>query len=249
MVFERYALYPHLKAYDNIATPLKIRGTLKADIAKRIKFFAELLEITHQLDHWPSQLSGGERLRVGIARALVREPSIFLLDEPISHLDAKLRIRMRAELKKLQRKMGITAIYVTHDQIEAMTMADKIVLMRKGTLQQIGTPEELFNKPSNLFVAKFIGEPTMNVLPCTLVKKNGQIFLEGKEYRFSISQSLMLAPRTAKTLPPATVGLLGFGGIHWAVISAAVTIMIIPLIVYLLIMQKQLVKGLTLGAV
>ena len=199
MVFERYALYPHLKAFDNIATPLKIRGVAKDEIDRRVRFFADMLQITNRLDHWPSQLSGGERQRIGIARALIREPSLFLLDEPISHLDAKLRIRMRAELKKLHKKMGITTIHVTHDQVEAMTMGDRVALMQSGTIQQIGTPEELFNKPSNLFVAKFIGEPTINALPCRMIEKENQVFLEGEKYEVLISTSFAERLKRKKT--------------------------------------------------
>ena len=211
MVFERYALYPHLRVYENIATPLRIRGLSESEIDRRIGFFSELLEITDRLDHWPSQLSGGQRQRVGIARALVREPSVFLLDEPISHLDAKLRIRMRAELKKLQKKMGITTLYVTHDQVEAMTMADRTAVMESGKVQHVGTPDELFNKPANLFVAKFIGEPTMNVLPCSSTEKGDEISLEGEGYSFQLSRSF---GELLKGKQPQAALLIGFRPQH-----------------------------------
>jgi len=191
MVFERHALYPHLKVYDNIAMPLKIRRYSKEEIDRRVKAFAKILEISDRLDHWPSQLSGGQRQRVGIARALVREPVVFLLDEPISHLDAKLRIHMRAELKRLHRIMGITTIHVTHDQVEAMSIADRIAVMGSGIIQQVGRPYELFNKPANLYVAGFIGEPSMNFLP-SLIEKDDEkgLVLKGEGFNCNFSSDI-----------------------------------------------------------
>jgi len=211
MAFERYALYPHLKVFQNIAKPLQIRKMSKDEIGKRVLFYADLLEIRDRLEHYPSQLSGGQRQRVGIARALVREPVVFLLDEPISHLDAKLRIRMRAELKKLIKKMNITTFYVTHDQVEGMTMGDRLILMNKGKVQQIGSPDELFNKPTNLFTATFIGEPNINVLPALLVEEKGQLFLQVEKELFPLSRELAQQARKAK---PSAELLIGFRPQH-----------------------------------
>ncbi|RLE58654.1 MAG: sugar ABC transporter ATP-binding protein, partial [Thermoprotei archaeon] len=155
MVFQNYALYPHMKVYDNLAFPLRLRKLPKDKIDRKVREVAKLLRIDNLLDRYPRQLSGGQQQRVALGRALVREPHVFLMDEPLSNLDAKLRVYMRAELKRLQRELGITTIYVTHDQAEAMTMADRIVVMNEGKIQQIGTPSELYYKPANLFVAGF----------------------------------------------------------------------------------------------
>lgn len=163
MVFQSYALYPHLTVYENIAFPLKIKKEKKQVIDEKVKEVARLLKIEHLLDRKPKELSGGERQRVAIGRAIVRKPKLFLMDEPLSNLDAQLRINMRAELKTLQRRLGITTLYVTHDQLEAMTLGDRIAVIRSGTLQQVGTPEELYEKPRNIFVATFIGSPSMNI--------------------------------------------------------------------------------------
>jgi ABC-type sugar transport system ATPase subunit len=168
MVFENYALYPHKTVYENMANPLRLRGSSEDLIKKRIAFAAEMLEIEHLLQRKPMELSGGQKQRTAIGRAIVREPKLFLFDEPIAHLDAKLRARMRGELKLMQRRLGTTMIYVTHDQLEAMTMSDLVVVMNEGVVQQIGTPEEVYSKPANLFVAGFIGTPPMNLLPATI---------------------------------------------------------------------------------
>jgi multiple sugar transport system ATP-binding protein len=164
MVFQNYGLYPHMTVADNIAYPLKVRGIPKAERQKQIKDVADRVELTALLDRRPSALSGGQRQRVALARAIVRRPKVFLMDEPLSNLDAQLRVSMRAEIKHLQREMGITTVYVTHDQIEALTLADRIVIMQKGVIQQLGTPEEIYNTPANLFVAGFIGSPAMNLI-------------------------------------------------------------------------------------
>ena len=192
MVFQSYALYPHMKVYDNIAFPLKIRKLPKAEIDKRVKEVAKLLRIEELLDRYPKQLSGGQQQRVALGRALVRQPRVFLMDEPLSNLDAKLRVYMRAELKRLQRELGITTIYVTHDQAEAMTMADKIVVMNEGKIQQIGTPGELYHKPANLFVAGFIGAPAMNFMDATIAEENGTVALDVGYFRVHLPRELGL---------------------------------------------------------
>lgn len=189
MVFQSYALYPHMTVYDNIAFPLKLKKYPKDEIRRRVKDVSEMLGIGELLDRKPSQLSGGQQQRVALARALVKEPDIFLMDEPLSNLDAKLRIQMRAELKKMQKELGITTIYVTHDQLEAMTMADKIAVMNKGVLQQYGEPSELYNKPKNLFVAGFIGSIPMNFIEGVLKRINRDFILEGPDYIFKIPSS------------------------------------------------------------
>ncbi|WP_240230844.1 ABC transporter ATP-binding protein [Devosia lacusdianchii] len=168
MVFQNYALYPHLTVRQNIGFGLKMRGTSKQEIDQRVEHAAQALEITDFLDRRPRALSGGQRQRVALGRAIVREPRLFLMDEPLSNLDAALRVQMRAEITALQRRIGTTTIYVTHDQTEAMTMADRIVIMRKGVVQQIGSPDELFNRPANIFVAGFIGSPAMNFIRGTV---------------------------------------------------------------------------------
>ncbi len=174
MVFQNYALYPHMTVYDNMAFALKLRKTPKGEIDKRVKQAAEILEITEYLGRKPKALSGGQRQRVAIGRAIVRNPKVFLMDEPLSNLDAKLRNQMRAEIIKLRQRIDTTFIYVTHDQTEAMTLGDRIVIMKDGFIQQIGTPQEVFNHPYNLFVAGFIGAPQMNFFDAKLVKNNGK---------------------------------------------------------------------------
>jgi multiple sugar transport system ATP-binding protein len=164
MVFQSYALYPHLKVADNIGYPLRIRGVQKDRIRSEVARIAESLGLTKLLDRKPRQLSGGERQRVALARAIIRQPSAFLMDEPLSNLDAQLRIQMRTEIKRLQKELTVTTLYVTHDQVEAMTMADRVAIMFGGKLQQLASPAELYAKPANTFVAKFVGSPPMNVL-------------------------------------------------------------------------------------
>ncbi|MGR3512510.1 MAG: sn-glycerol-3-phosphate import ATP-binding protein UgpC [Paracoccaceae bacterium] len=168
MVFQNYALYPHMSVRKNLAYGLKNRGTPKAEIDRKVSEAAELLQIAEFLDRKPSQLSGGQRQRVAMGRAIVRDPAIFLFDEPLSNLDAKLRNQMRLEIKKLQRRLGTAAIYVTHDQVEAMTLADRIVVLNQGRVEQIGTPSEVYANPATTFVASFIGAPPMNLLPAEI---------------------------------------------------------------------------------
>ena len=168
MVFQNYALYPHMSVYDNMAFGLKLRKYDKAEIDKRVKNAAEILGLAQYLERKPAALSGGQRQRVALGRAIVRDAKVFLMDEPLSNLDAKLRVAMRAEIAKLHRRLETTTIYVTHDQTEAMTMADRIVIMKDGFVQQIGTPQEVYNTPNNVFVAGFIGSPAMNFFNVTL---------------------------------------------------------------------------------
>lgn len=164
MVFQNYGLYPHMSVENNIAYPLKVRGTEKSVIAERVRRAAEQVELIPLLKRKPKALSGGQRQRVALARAIVRTPKVFLMDEPLSNLDAKLRVSMRAELKNLSHRLKITTVYVTHDQIEAMTLADRVAVMNHGAIQQLGPPEEIYNDPENLFVASFIGSPAMNLI-------------------------------------------------------------------------------------
>lgn len=168
MVFQNYALYPHMTVRGNLAYGLKNRGTPRDEIARKVNEAAELLQISDFLDRKPSQLSGGQRQRVAMGRAIVRDPAIFLFDEPLSNLDAKLRNQMRLEIKQLQRRLNIAAIYVTHDQVEAMTMADRIVVLNQGKIEQVGTPHEVYTKPASTFVANFIGSPPMNLINVTV---------------------------------------------------------------------------------
>jgi multiple sugar transport system ATP-binding protein len=193
MVFETYALYPHKKVFANIAFPLRVGKQKYSDveIKRRVEKAAEILEITDFLDRYPKQLSGGQRQRVAIGRAIVREPQVFLLDEPISHLDAKLRTHMRGELKLLQRNLGTTMVYVTHDQMEAMSMADRIAIMNFGVLQQVGTPNEIFNRPVNQFVAGFVGDPPMNFIDCDLEVSGEKWQLVNESFRISLSPDLI----------------------------------------------------------
>ena len=174
MVFQSYALYPHMTVYENMAFPLKLRKYSKDEIDRRVREAAETLDITQYLDRKPKALSGGQRQRVAIGRAIVREPKVLLMDEPLSNLDAKLRNQMRAEIIKLRQKIDTTFIYVTHDQTEAMTLGDRIVIMKDGVIQQIGTPQAVFDHPANMFVAGFIGMPQMNFFDAELIMENGQ---------------------------------------------------------------------------
>jgi len=188
MVFQSYALYPHMTVYDNIAFPLRMRKTAKTDTDAQVKKTAELLGLSQLLKRRPKQLSGGEQQRVALGRALVREPKVFLMDEPLSNIDAKLRLYMRAELKALQKRLGITTIYVTHDQVEAMTMGDRIALMDKGSLLQVGAPDEIYSHPSTEFVGGFIGSPPMNLIPCSILKKNNHLFLDASSFKVDVTE-------------------------------------------------------------
>jgi multiple sugar transport system ATP-binding protein len=190
MVFQDYALYPHMTVSKILAFPLENKGINKKEIEKRVKKTAELLDIGNLLNRKPSQLSGGQKQRVALGRAIIRNPKVFLFDEPLSNLDAKLRIRMRAELKKLQKKLGVTTIYVTHDQIEAMTMSDRIMLLKDGKSVQVGTPDDLFSRPKNLFVAGFIGAPPMNFIDCT-IRKNRKLWFDAREFKIPVLSKIM----------------------------------------------------------
>ena len=178
MVFQNYALYPHMTVFENMAFGLKLRKVPKDEIARKVEEAGRILDISHLLDRKPKALSGGQRQRVALGRAIVREPQVFLLDEPLSNLDAKLRAQMRTEISKLHKKLGTTVIYVTHDQTEAMTMGDRIVVMKDGYIQQIDTPTNLYNSPVNQFVAGFIGSPQMNFIDSKLLKQNGKYVVE-----------------------------------------------------------------------
>ena len=178
MVFQNYALYPHMTVARNLAYPLRQRRVPRAEVARRVSEVAEMLGLDELMKRRPGQLSGGQRQRVAMGRALVREPEVFLLDEPLSNLDAKLRVQMRVELKKLHLRLGTTAIYVTHDQVEAMTLGDRVVVMKDGVVQQVGEPLELYNQPANKFVAGFIGSPAMNFAAVTVTEANGSLIAE-----------------------------------------------------------------------
>lgn len=186
MVFQNYALYPHMDVYNNMAFGLKLRKFPKAEIDQRVKEAARMLGIENLLDRKPKALSGGQRQRVALGRAIVREPKVFLMDEPLSNLDAKLRVQMRAELSKLHNRLQTTVIYVTHDQTEAMTMGDRIVVMRDGIIQQVGGPVEIYNHPSNVFVAGFIGSPAMNFIDVVLRKEGDEFIVDGKQFQLPI---------------------------------------------------------------
>jgi multiple sugar transport system ATP-binding protein len=190
MVFQNYALYPHMTVYDNMAFGLKLRKTPKAEIDRRVKEAAKILDIEHLLNRKPKALSGGQRQRVALGRAIVREPKVFLMDEPLSNLDAKLRVQMRTEITKLHNRLQTTFIYVTHDQTEAMTMGTRIVVMKDGFIQQVDTPQNLYDYPINLFVAGFIGSPQMNFIDVTLVKEGDDVFavFEGNKVKVPVGK-------------------------------------------------------------
>jgi multiple sugar transport system ATP-binding protein len=190
MVFQNYALYPHMTVYDNMAFGLKMRKFPKAEIAQRVQSAAEILGIQDLLKRKPRQLSGGQRQRVAVGRAIVRHPQVFLFDEPLSNLDAKLRVQMRVELKRLHDRLETTAIYVTHDQVEAMTLGDRVVVMKDGWVQQVGEPLELYGKPANRFVAGFIGSPAMNFADVTIVEANGSVWVEAPGLRVKVAADL-----------------------------------------------------------
>ncbi len=188
MVFQSYALYPHMTVYDNLAFGLKLRKLPKSEIARRVQVAAETLGIEQLLKRKPRELSGGQRQRVAVGRAIVREPKVFLFDEPLSNLDAKLRVQTRAEISKLHHRLQTTFIYVTHDQTEAMTMATRIAVMNKGILQQLDTPQQLYDKPNNLFVAGFIGSPAMNFFPAKLQKSGSSLVIDAKSFNVKIPE-------------------------------------------------------------
>jgi len=189
MVFQSYALYPHMSVFDNMAFGLKLRKTSKDEIMRRVNKAAEILGIGELLDRKPRQLSGGQRQRVAVGRAIVREPRVFLFDEPLSNLDAKLRVETRANISKLHQQLQTTFIYVTHDQVEAMTMATRIAVINKGILQQIETPQNLYDNPTNLFVAGFIGSPAMNFFPAKIIKDDGRLRLDANAFSLQIPEN------------------------------------------------------------
>ena len=192
MVFQSYALYPHMTVFKNLAFPLENLGVPMAERKTRVQQVAELLKIGALLNRKPKQLSGGQRQRVALGRAMVREPQVFLMDEPLSNLDAKLRIYMRAELKKLQKELGVTTIYVTHDQVEAMTMGDKVTILNDGILQQTDIPNRVYSHPTNIFVAGFIGSPPTNFFGCTLTREN---VLECNQFSYSLPEDMAKAAK------------------------------------------------------
>ena len=189
-VFQSYALYPHMSVYENIAFPLKMRNIDKDKIDEKVKNVAEILDLKELLDRKPKQLSGGQRQRVALGRAIVREPKVFLMDEPLSNLDAKLRVQMRAEIKKLHQTLQTTFIYVTHDQTEALTMGDRIAIIDKGVIQQVDTPENVYNNPTNTFVGGFLGSPAMNFIPVKI--ENDNISINGKTFALNDKQKELL---------------------------------------------------------
>jgi multiple sugar transport system ATP-binding protein len=197
MVFQNYALYPSKSVAENLAFPLQMRKVPKAEITQRVQRAADILSIQPLLQRRPKQLSGGQQQRVALGRALVRDPKAFLMDEPLSNLDAKLRVQMRAELKRLHEEFRSTVIYVTHDQMEAMTMADRIAVMNGGVVQQMGTPDEIYEHPSNTFVAGFVGSPAMNFVPADLVVNNGQTAVHGDGWDFTLSSGNAARAKTS----------------------------------------------------
>ena len=201
MVFQNYALYPHMTVYDNMAFGLKLRKVHKTDIDKKVKEAAKILGIEEYLQRKPKALSGGQKQRVALGRAIVREPQVFLMDEPLSNLDAKLRVQMRTEITKLHNRLATTFIYVTHDQTEAMTMGTRIVVMKDGFIQQVDSPQNLYDYPCNKFVAGFIGSPAMNFIDCTLVEENGNVFA-----RFGENKILIPEGRIAKLTDKSYIG-------------------------------------------
>ncbi len=221
MVFQNYALYPHMSVYDNMAYGLRIRGMSKAEIEARVQKAAKILELGQYLQRRPRQLSGGQRQRVAMGRAIVREPAVFLFDEPLSNLDAKLRVQMRLEIKRLQRELGVTSIYVTHDQVEAMTLADRLIVMNAGVADQIGTPMDVYDRPASVFVAGFIGSPAMNFLAAKVGQDRKSVDLAGTTANGAISLPLARPTSAAvgtavalgvrpEHLHPATDGPLQF---------------------------------------
>ncbi|HYD98761.1 MAG TPA: sn-glycerol-3-phosphate import ATP-binding protein UgpC [Alphaproteobacteria bacterium] len=209
MVFQNYALYPHMTVFDNMAYGLKIANVPRDEIRRRVEEAATILELSPYLERRPRELSGGQRQRVAMGRAIVRKPAVFLFDEPLSNLDAKLRTQMRVEIKKLQHRLGVTSLYVTHDQVEAMTLADRVMVMNKGVAEQIGTPLEVYRRPASLFVAGFIGAPAMNMLPAQTVE-GGVVVIDGPRLPLAapgpMGRSVVLGvrPEALEIAPAAT---------------------------------------------
>jgi multiple sugar transport system ATP-binding protein len=207
MVFQNYALYPHMTVADNIAFALKLRHVPRKEIDQRVLEAARMLQLEEWLDRKPGQLSGGQRQRVAMGRAIVRQPAAFLMDEPLSNLDAKLRVQMRADIARLQRDLGVTTVYVTHDQVEAMTMGDRVAVLRRGHLQQVDTPQALYDTPANLFVAAFIGSPAMNLFEATVEQSAGDIWLTGLAQRIRLSPAAVDAHPALKRYVDQTVAV------------------------------------------
>jgi len=207
MVFQNYALYPHMTVAENIGFALKLKRTPKAEIEERVNEAARMLELEEWLHRKPGQLSGGQRQRVAMGRAIVRRPAVFLMDEPLSNLDAKLRVQMRADVAKLQRNLGVTTMYVTHDQVEAMTMGDRVAVMRKGILQQVAPPQVLYDTPGNLFVAAFIGSPAMNLFTADVVEEGGTVFIDGASGRIRLSEQAVAAHPALKAHVGRTIAV------------------------------------------
>jgi multiple sugar transport system ATP-binding protein len=210
MVFQSYALYPNMTVADNIAFAMKLRKTDKAEIRKKVEEVAELLELTPVLDRKPGQLSGGQRQRVAMGRAIVRQPKLFLMDEPLSNLDAKLRVQTRAEISKLQRRLGVTTMYVTHDQVEAMTMGDRVAVLRRGVLMQCDTPANLYESPDNLFVGQFIGSPSMNVVQASVATADANgitVSVGGQEITLSGDAAQRLSGLASRVGSPIALGI------------------------------------------
>jgi len=252
MVFQSYALYPHMTVYDNLAFGLKLRKTPKDEIRRRVQEAAEILGIQDLLNRKPRQLSGGQRQRVAVGRAIVREPKVFLFDEPLSNLDAKLRIAMRAEITKLHHRLGTTFIYVTHDQMEAMTMATRIAVINHGVLQQLDTPQALYDRPDNMFVAGFIGAPAMNFFKAKLQKQDGRLLVDAgsfvvpvpddrkKAYEPYVGKNVVFGIRPEDIYNPAFVP----PGIHAAPVEAKVEVTELmgnEIFLYLVSGQNQIV--------
>jgi multiple sugar transport system ATP-binding protein len=207
MVFQSYALYPHMSVFDNMAFPLKVRKVAKSELDKRVRESAQLLGISELLKRKPKELSGGQRQRVALGRAIVRSPDVFLMDEPLSNLDAKMRVYMRAELKRLQKKLGTTLIYVTHDQVEAMTMSDRVAVMNDGKLQQLDMPQTVYLQPNNVWVAGFIGSPAMNFFDCTFRTRDGGGVIDAGEFSIEVGNDVADVVRKNASGPEVILGI------------------------------------------
>ena len=244
MIFQSYALYPHMTVREQFAFPLKASKMSAQEIEKRIKEAADFLHMHEFLDRYPAELSAGQQQRVAVGRAIIRRPRLFLMDEPLSQLDARLRVEMRATLRRLQQDLGITTVYVTHDQLEAQSVADKIVVMRLGRIQQVGSPLEVYRHPANIFVAGFIGSPPMNFLDCRLERRGGQIFVRNDHFVFALEPALA---QKVENIPPEKRLVLGIRPEHIQ-LSPEAKASAIPAEVYVLEPQSnELVVDLKLG--
>ncbi len=233
MVFQNYALYPHMNVFDNVAFGLKMRNVPKDERRQLVNEAVKILGIHDLLERKPKHLSGGQRQRVALGRAIVRKPDVFLYDEPLSNLDAKLRVQMRTELVKLHARLQSTSIYVTHDQVEAMTMGDRIVVMHNGLIQQVGSPMELYNKPVNRFVAGFMGSPAMNFFPCRIVEEKARFFVDTEDFKIPLMDSMAAAVQSCRSdelifgIRPEDISCKGYdekSSGHWESIEARVNV-------------------------